>query len=91
MNKNTTNKQDLLRIWLQSNDATKICTKMEGGDRYYVVVVPVRDYRNRIKWIFGKLYDIPIIGLEFWQQGVSYFNHREDAIKIACEFFGIKY
>lgn len=88
---NTKTKEDLLRIWLQSNDATKICTKMEGGDKYYVVVVPVRDYRNRIKWIFGKLYDIPIIGLEFWQQGVSYFNHREDAIKTACEFFGIKY
>lgn len=88
---NTKTKDDLLRIWLQSNDATKICTKIEGLNRYYVVVIPERDYRNRIKWVFGKLYDIPVIGLEFWQQGVSYFTQREDAIKAACKFFGIKY
>lgn len=88
---NTKTKDDLLRIWLQSNDATKICTKIEGVDRYYVVVIPERDYRNRIKWVFGKLYDIPVIGLEFWQQGVSYFTQREDAVKAVCKFFGIKY
>ena len=88
---NTRANNDLLRIWLQSNDATKICTKIEGVDRYYVVVIPKRDYRNRIKWVFGKLYDIPVIGLEFWQQGVSYFTQREDAVREACKFFGIKY
>lgn len=88
---NTNVKQDSLRIWLQSNSATKICTKIEGVDRYYVVVVPKRDYRNRIKWVFGKLYDIPVIGLEFWPQGVSYFTQREDAVKEACKFFSIKY
>ena len=83
--------KDRLNIWLGSNNATSIGKYREGGDYYYMVVVTVTDSRKGIHYIFGKLYDIPVTGFFFWQQGVSYFTQREDAIKEACKFFGIKY
>lgn len=80
--------KDRLNIWLGSNNATSIGKYREGGDYYYMVVVPVTDSRKGIHYIFGKLYDIPVTGFFFWQQGISYFNNREDALNCARKFIG---
>ena len=51
------NGNDRLKIWLESNNATSIGKYKEGGDYYYMVVVPVTNTRKGIHYIFGKLYD----------------------------------
>lgn len=80
------NGNDRLKIWLESNNATSIGKYKEGGDYYYMVVVPVTNTRKGIHYIFGKLYDVPITGFFFWQYGISYFTNKEDAINAAYKF-----
>ena len=59
------------------------------GEKYKVSVQEINRYGNTSIWVFGRVYTLHKGNYFFDPQGCKSFQKEKDAIKEACNFFGV--
>ena len=76
--------------YLHDNNLHVLFSGKTYGDTYKVAVQEIKRVENTPIWVFGRVYEIRKCNYFFDPQGCKSFQNEKDAIKEACEFFGVK-
>ena len=76
--------------FLHDNGIYALFDGKTNGDEYKVCVKEVEHIYGTPYWVFGRVYKVTEDDFYFDQQGCKSFPFKDDAIKEACEFFGVK-
>ena len=75
--------------YLHDNNLHVLFSCETYGDTYKVAVQEIKRYENTPIWVFGRIYTLHKGHYFFDPQGCKSFDNEKDAIKEACEIFGV--
>ena len=75
--------------YLHDNNLHVLFSGKSYGENYKVAVQEIKRYGNTPIWVFGRVYELYKGKYFFDTQGCKSFKDEKDAIKEACNFFGV--
>ena len=76
--------------FLHDNGIYALFDGKTNGDEYKVCIKQVFPLGGFKYWTFGRVYHVYADKYVFDEQGCKSFPFKDDAIKEACDFFGVK-
>ena len=76
--------------YLHYNNLLGLFSAKIYGEKYKVCVKEIIRYKKISIWEFGRVYTISDGSYVYDAQGCCSYKTKIDAIKAACEFFGVK-